>query len=32
MALEMAAVGQDNKRAGILRNIKKWLVEGYSFE
>jgi len=30
MALEMAAVGQDNKRAGILRNIKKWLVEGYS--
>lgn len=30
MALEMAAVGQDEKRAGILRNIKKWLVEGYS--
>ena len=30
MALEMAAVGQDEKRADILRNIKKWLVEGYS--
>jgi type IV pilus assembly protein PilC len=30
MALEMAAVGQDYKRADILRNIKKWLVEGYS--
>jgi len=30
MALEMAAIGQDNKRADILRNIKKWLVEGYS--
>ncbi|MGA2322552.1 MAG: type II secretion system F family protein [Sedimentisphaerales bacterium] len=30
MVLEMAAVGQDYKRAGILRNIKKWLVEGYS--
>ncbi|MGD0573600.1 MAG: type II secretion system F family protein [Sedimentisphaerales bacterium] len=30
MALEMAAVGQDYKRAEILRNIKKWLVEGYS--
>ena len=29
MALEMAAVGQDYKRANILRNIKKWLVEGY---
>jgi type II secretory pathway component PulF len=29
MALEMAAVGQDYKRADILRNIKKWLVEGY---
>jgi type IV pilus assembly protein PilC len=29
MALEMAAVGQDNKRADILRNIKKWLIEGY---
>jgi type II secretory pathway component PulF len=30
MALEMAAVGQDERRADILRNIKKWLVEGYS--
>jgi type II secretory pathway component PulF len=30
MALEMAAVGQDYRRANILRNIKKWLVEGYS--
>jgi type II secretory pathway component PulF len=30
MALEMAAIGQDYKRADILRNIKKWLVEGYS--
>jgi type II secretory pathway component PulF len=30
MSLEMAAVGQDEKRADILRNIKKWLVEGYS--
>ncbi|MGA2680145.1 MAG: type II secretion system F family protein [Sedimentisphaerales bacterium] len=30
MAMEMAAVGQDYKRADILRNIKKWLVEGYS--
>jgi type II secretory pathway component PulF len=30
MALEMAAVGQDEKRADVLRNIKKWLVEGYS--
>jgi type IV pilus assembly protein PilC len=30
MALEMAAVGQDEKRADILRNIKKWIVEGYS--
>jgi type II secretory pathway component PulF len=30
MSLEMAAVGQDNKRADILRNIKKWLIEGYS--
>ena len=29
MALEMAAVGQDYKRADILRNVKKWLVEGY---
>jgi type II secretory pathway component PulF len=29
MALEMAAVGQDYKRADILRNMKKWLVEGY---
>jgi type II secretory pathway component PulF len=29
MSLEMAAAGQDEKRAGILRNIKKWLVEGY---
>jgi type II secretory pathway component PulF len=29
MALEMAAAGQDNKRADILLNIKKWLVEGY---
>jgi type II secretory pathway component PulF len=30
MALEMAAVGQEEKRADILRNIKKWLIEGYS--
>jgi type II secretory pathway component PulF len=30
MAMEMAAAGQSNKRARILRNIKKWLVEGYS--
>jgi type II secretory pathway component PulF len=30
MAMEMAAVGQNDKRARILRNIKKWLVEGYS--
>ena len=29
MAMEMAAVGQDYKRADILRNVKKWLVEGY---
>jgi type II secretory pathway component PulF len=29
MALEMAAVGQDYKRADILLNMKKWLVEGY---
>jgi type IV pilus assembly protein PilC len=29
MAMEMAAAGQDNKRADILRNIKKWIVEGY---
>jgi type IV pilus assembly protein PilC len=29
MALEMAAAGQNDKRAFILRNIKKWLVEGY---
>lgn len=29
-AMEMAAIGQDDKRARILRNIKKWLVEGYS--
>ncbi|GEM_PF-371871 len=30
MALEMAAAGQDEKRARILRDIKKWLIEGYS--
>jgi type II secretory pathway component PulF len=30
MALEMAAAGRNDKRAFILRNIKKWLVEGYS--
>jgi type II secretory pathway component PulF len=30
MAIEMAATGQSDKRARILRNIKKWLVEGYS--
>ena len=30
MAMEIAATGQNDKRARILRNIKKWLVEGYS--
>jgi len=30
MALEMAAAGQNDKRAFILLQIKKWLVEGYS--
>jgi type II secretory pathway component PulF len=30
MAMEMAAAGQNNRQARILRNIKKWLVEGYS--
>jgi type II secretory pathway component PulF len=29
-AMEMAAIGQNDRRARILRNIKKWLVEGYS--
>jgi type IV pilus assembly protein PilC len=29
MALEMAAAGRIDKRARILREIKKWLVEGY---
>jgi type II secretory pathway component PulF len=29
-AMEMAAAGQGDKRARILRDIKKWLVEGYS--
>jgi type II secretory pathway component PulF len=28
--MEMAAAGQNNRQARILRNIKKWLVEGYS--
>jgi type IV pilus assembly protein PilC len=30
MALEMAACGLTDKRERIFRNIKKWLVEGYS--
>jgi len=30
MALESASVGQKDKRAKILRNIKNWLVQGYS--
>ncbi|MBN2019913.1 MAG: type II secretion system F family protein [Sedimentisphaerales bacterium] len=30
MALEMAASGLSDKRESILRDIKKWLVEGYS--
>jgi type II secretory pathway component PulF len=30
MAMEMAAAGQNNRQAKILRNIKKWLIEGYS--
>jgi type II secretory pathway component PulF len=30
MALESAASGRMDKRARILLNIKKWLVEGYS--
>jgi len=30
MAMEMTAAGENDKRARILRNIKKWLVEGYS--
>jgi type IV pilus assembly protein PilC len=30
MAMETVAAGQNDKRARILRNIKKWLVEGYS--
>ena len=30
MAMEMAAAGQNNRQTRILRNIKKWLVEGYS--
>lgn len=30
LALEMAAGGRNDKRAFILRNIKKWLIEGYS--
>jgi type II secretory pathway component PulF len=29
-AMEMAAIGQNDRRARILRNIRKWLVEGYS--
>ena len=30
MALESAASGQSDRRAGILQRIKKWLVQGYS--
>ncbi len=30
MALEMAASGQTDKRSRILREIQKWLVQGYS--
>ena len=30
MALESAASGQTDKRAKILRRVKKWLVQGYS--
>jgi type II secretory pathway component PulF len=30
MALESAASGQTDKRARILRGIRKWLVQGYS--
>ena len=29
MALEMTAAGRKDKRGEILRNIKKWLIEGY---
>ncbi|MGD0078582.1 MAG: type II secretion system F family protein [Sedimentisphaerales bacterium] len=30
MALEMAAAGRDDKLGWILKDIKKWIVEGYS--
>jgi len=30
MALESAASGQTDKRARMLRGIKKWLIQGYS--